>query len=634
MSALAAVWRPDGGPAAEDCGRVLAGQAIYGPHHGASWDGGLVALGRRLFRTLPEDRHDTGPVALPDGGRLVADVRLDNRDDLIATLDLDPARARATADAGLVAAAWMRWRESCFARLIGDFAVVVWDAPRRRLVLARDPCGHRPLFWHRARGLTAVASMPAGLHALPEIPRAPDTAGLAAFLALGSDAESPGFFLGLTRVPPGGWTVLDSDGARATPADRAAPPLLRLKARKDYAEALREQLDRAVAVRLRGADRAVGAHLSSGWDSAAVAATAARLLAPAGGRVTGFTAAPRRGFPVAAPAGRHGDESGGAAAVAALFDNLDHVVVRGDGRSPLSDLDRDIALAGRPSLNPCNHLWFNDLNRAARDRGVSVMLTGDFGNLTLTDDGVDRLPDLWARGDVAGWLELARATTRAGLLSWAGVLALSLEPLFGPERVNRLRRLAGRDLSAERAHSALPANAWSKGGPGVAGPPQNRATRRLASLTRVDLSGWTKAALATSGVDIRDPLTDLRLVDFCLSVPVSQLHADGRPRALARLALSDRLPVEVLGGRSRGYQAADWHEGLSRDQAAVTADLDRLSAIPAAAGLLDLTRLRRLAERWPTSGWADETTRTDYRMALLRGLSAGRFLTRTLGANG
>src|SRR5205085_8444659 len=87
----------------------------------------------------------------------------------------------------------------------------------------------------------------------------------------------------------------------------------RLASAGEYAEALREKLDQAVAAQLRGIGGGVAAHLSAGWDSAAVAATAARLLAPEGGRVTAFTAAPRSGAEGLAPKGREADESAGAA---------------------------------------------------------------------------------------------------------------------------------------------------------------------------------------------------------------------------------------------------------------------------------------------------------------------------------
>jgi asparagine synthase (glutamine-hydrolysing) len=133
---------------------------------------------------------------------------------------------------------------------------------------------------------------------------------------------------------------------------------------------------------------------------------------------------------------------------------------------------------------------------------------------------------------------------------------------------------------------------------------------------------------------MRDPLTDRRLIEFCLSIPLEQLTAGGRLRGLARLALADRLPAAVLEARTRGYQGADWHEGLTAERSEAALDLERLASLPAAARLLDIDRLRTLLARWPTGGWQSDEVIEAYRMALLRGLATGRFLTRTLGANG
>ena len=634
MSALAGVWRLDGAPGADaDCARVLAALAPYGPHANAQRCESDIALGRRLFRVLPEDRHDTGPVALPGGGWLVADARLDNRAELERHLLIEAGRARLMADAALLAAAWTRWGEACLGRLVGDYAIAVWEAPRRRLLLARDPFGHRPLNYHRGRGVFAFASMPVGLHVLTGTPPIPDEARLAAFLALRPEEGSATFFAGVERVEAGGLVVVDRHGLTARRHYAPAIEPLRLAAPGDYAEALRERLDQAVAAQLRGAEEGVGTHLSSGWDSGAVAATAARLLAPRGGRVAAFTAAPRAGYVGPDPRGRHGDESPGARAVVALYLNMDHVVVRGDGRSPLADLDRDIALSGRPALNPCNHLWVNDLNAAARARGLSVMLTGDFGNLGLSDAGQDALPELFLSGDWRRWWRLARAVVGARALSPAGALAASLEPA-APSLVAALRRLRGRPQSRPGAHSALPPGRWPRLATDAAPRPAGRTARRLAALTRLDPAAYGKAALAAYQIDVRDPLTDRRLVEFCLSIPVDRLIAAGRLRGLARLALADRLPASTLESPTRGYQAVDWHEGLSSDRDAVGGDVERLAGVPAAARLLDLDRLRALAARWPAGGWHRDEAIEDYRMALLRGLAAGRFLTRTLGVNG
>ena len=612
---------------------MLSAQAVYGPHSGARWDSPQVSIGRRLFRLLPEDIHDSGPLSLPDGGVLTTDLRLDNRPELCRDLDLHPGRARNMADSAVLAAAWVRWREDCFERLAGDWAVAIWDPSAGGLTLARDPFGHRPLHSHRSPRLAAFASMPLGLHALAEIPVAPDEARLAAFLALRPETGAGTFFAGVERVEPGGVTRITRDGVRSWRHYRPARRRLGLAGPAAYAEALREHLDQSVAAQLRGADGLAGAHLSSGWDSPAVAATAARQLAPVGGRVVAFTAAPREGYGGGAPPGRHGDESVGAAATAALYPNIDHVIVRGEGRSPLEDLDRDMTLGGRPVLNPCNQVWWNDINRAARARGVRVMLTGDFGNLGLTEDGQDALPELAAAGRWRTWLDLALAARRSGTLRWRGVLAASFPDALPAAAWRRLRRLLRSSESGPADYSALRQDRLADLPP--APPPAScRWDRTLATLSRMDLGLANKAALAAYGVDVRDPLTDRRLIEFCLSAPVEQLIADGRLRALARRALADRLPASLLALPTRGYQAADWHEGLTADRATVTADLDRLAATPMTARLMDIDSLRALAARWPTGDWIDLATEDAYRRRLLRGVAVGRFVTRALGVNG
>src|SRR5262245_9252955 len=151
MTALAGLWRFDDRPDASDgCARMLAVQEMYGPHHCAQWSDADVALGRRLMRVLPEDVSDRQPL-IGGGGRyvLVADVRLDNRDELTEVLRIPAPQARNLCDAAILLAAIERWEEFCLKHLIGDYAFAVWDRASRRLLLARDPLGQQPLHYHR-----------------------------------------------------------------------------------------------------------------------------------------------------------------------------------------------------------------------------------------------------------------------------------------------------------------------------------------------------------------------------------------------------------------------------------------------------------------------------------------------------
>jgi asparagine synthase (glutamine-hydrolysing) len=635
VSAIAGLWRRRNGPGPEaGCERMLLAQAIYGPDDAARWSDGEMAVGRRLYRLLPEDIHDRGPLTLADGSVLVADLRLDNRLELGVALDLDASRAASLCDAAILAMAWDRWEEGCFDRLAGDYAFAVWSAARRRLFLARDPFGHRPLHYHRGDGWFAFASMPKGLQAVAEGTSSPDTARMAQFLALLPETGPRSFFEGIERVEPGCWAAVTGDEVEVRRHWRPQPAILRSGSADDSAHLLRAQLDRAVSAQLRGAGDEVGAHLSSGWDSTVVAATAARLMAPHGGRVTAFTAAPREGYAGAAPKGLHNDEAPLAAETVALHANMAHVVVRGAPRPILDGVDREALLNDRPMLNLCNRTWWEDINRAAGVRGVRVMLTGDFGNLTITPSGIEQLGELVAKGAWLTWLGQARALARSGALGWPAILATSIGERLPPPVWNLIRRLAGRRPERRIDYVAMPPGRLAA----VLRPAHGRGAGpaldpRAAAMQGADLGCYAKGALAAWGVDIRHPATDRRLVELCLSIPPGQLIEDGLPRALARRAFADRVAPAVFAARTRGYQGADWHESLCLGRAEIVEEVERLASCPPAAALLDIDRLRALVRTWPNWGWERDEIMVPYRLALLRAVSAGRFLRRASGAN-
>ena len=239
MTALAGLWRFDDRPdAAEGCARMLSVQEVYGPHHGAQWSDGAIALGRRLMRILPEDAFDRQPLVGGEGRFiLVADVRLDNRDELTDALRIPASQARTLCDAAILLAAIERWDEACLERLVGDYAFAVWDGARQRLLLARDPLGQRPLHYHRGKKFFAFASMPKGLHALPEVPYAPDEDRIAEYLMLLPETGSQSFFRGIERVEPGHIVTVTGNGLGTRRHWRPKTQRIELHGPEDYSDA-------------------------------------------------------------------------------------------------------------------------------------------------------------------------------------------------------------------------------------------------------------------------------------------------------------------------------------------------------------------------------------------------------------
>jgi len=156
---------------------------------------------------------------------------------------------------------------------------------------------------------------------------------------------------------------------------------------------------------------------------------------------------------------------------------------------------------------------------------------------------------------------------------------------------------------------------------------------RLWVLRRVDMGNYSKGILGGWGIDYRDPTVDRRLLELCWAIPEEQFLKDGVTKALVRRALAGRVAPEVLQLRGKGYQAADWHEGLTSTRDTLREEIARLKECGPAAMSIDFPRLIRLTENWPADGWQTEEVIAPYRLALLRAVSTGHFLRRASGSN-
>jgi asparagine synthase (glutamine-hydrolysing) len=612
---------------------MLARLADYGPDMRHQRTLGALSAGRNLFRLVPEDEGDPGVLLGGDGRHLLAaDLRIDNRAELSRALGIAAGDLADLSDPNLLLQALERWGEGTLDRLVGDFAFAFFDERKRTLMLARDMTGQRPLFWHRGADFFAFSSMPSGLQALADIPKEAElesAARFAAFLPLKPDAS---YHRSIRRVTPGHCLIVTAEGETCRPWWRPPAQELRLRSFNDYVDAYRETLDLAVASRLRGAEKLVATHLSGGWDSSAVTATAARLTARTGGQVIAYTSVPGAPQSQAAPRGRFVDESSLAAATAALYPNVRHELVSNPNGSPVAYLEQTVNLFQRPPYNLCNHDWLAGIRTAARQSGARVLLTGEIGNWTISAAPRTILADYvrqrrwknWSR-EALGMLIERRGRVRGVLASsfgpwlpdaiWRGFFRLSSAPVPElPLQPQWLARLAP-ELELQRF-----------------GPDSRPRSHRQATadgLAGLDYGQYRKGILAGWGIDKRDATADRRLIDFTLSLPLEMLMSGGKRRPLARAALSDRLPARVLDERGKGYQAADWHVAITEHVGELYRLADRLEASPAAREIIDLALLKTWLDNLPTSGWERGEVITRYRGSLLFALSAGHFIAST-----
>jgi asparagine synthase (glutamine-hydrolysing) len=280
MSGIAGIVRLDGASVPPALAPpVLRALKHRGPDGEGSWQRGHVLLVQNVLWTTPESVRSPAIVARQQQ-ILVADARIDNREELASHLDLGPA-GQAPSDAELILGAYQKWGPESADRLLGDFAFALWDGDRQTLFCARDHFGVRPFYYSYLPGrFFAFASEIKGLFAIADVPDDLDDSMIANYLALRLHDRSATFYRHMRRLPAAHTLRLRAGAPEIRRYWKLDPEVtLELRSPGEYAEAFRDCFRRAVKCRLRTATPAVGAALSGGLDSSSIVCSARQILA-------------------------------------------------------------------------------------------------------------------------------------------------------------------------------------------------------------------------------------------------------------------------------------------------------------------------------------------------------------------
>lgn len=589
------------------------------------WSREDAALGCAIAPALPEAIYDSQPLERQTFV-LVADLRLDNRSELARQLSL--SHPEMMADSALLAAAWERWGDGCADRLLGGFAVCIWDTQTRELFAARDHTGEFPLFFHRAQGWLAVASRPTALRSIPEVPRGFDEQRIADWLVGTQSNRATSFFEGIERLPAGHTLQASASGVRTSQfwhPSKAKPT--RFRRDVEYAEALTDLLDRTVEPRLRTIG-GVASQLSAGLDSAAVTASAALCLAGRGVRLTAYTAVPRPGFENDLNSKWIMDEGPQAAEVTESIGSIDHFCISTETVDLVPALERINNHLDEPVLNAVNWLWILAILDHARRHGTTTMLQAANGNGNISYDTIRPLARMLRQGR---WVQYARLVARRrafGVTSLHASAQFAVSTLW-PARPGRhslaelsdpyfdLYPISSEFAAQTRLREASAANLIE---------PATDAEELRVGFEQVDFGPMNAACYAMTGVDLRDPTNDKRIWDFCFSIPPDQFVIEGLSRSLIRRAMRGRLPATTLARVRRGLQGADWHLTIRQALPALREQLDLIAESPAVNRYLDISKLHHLIDTMPTSDFQKSSTFYTSHLTLLRGIAMGMFL--------
>jgi asparagine synthase (glutamine-hydrolysing) len=553
VSGIAGVIRLDGQPVTDsDTATLQHAIARRGPDATGEWVGRAELLLHSLLRTTSESAQESQPLLdARSGCVIVADLRLDYREELLAQLGFPVEPRAAIGDAQLVLAAYQRWGTHCPVHLDGDFAFAIWDPRQHTLFCARDPFGVKPFLYCLLSGkLFAFASQARALLGLREMPHTLDEQRIADFLALHfRDTEST-FYRDLRRLP-GGHSLLLRDAKlhlnRYWSIERVRP--LPLASDEEYAAGYCEYFSAAVRTRMRvGHASELGSMLSGGLDSSTITCCARDVLSGQGRQLPVFSWV----FSDAMEA----DEREYQQAIIGAGGLHPHTLDSANaGYSPWTDLER--FMPDGPLYAPNFYLNYA-VGNLARGAGVRTILDGLGGDSTISR-GSARLIELFLGGRERTLAHELRSMSRLQLAQ-GSVAKLFLTQVIAPLTPPGLRRLARRlcgkrptqpasALLAPRL-AAMTHAACERFSPALTAREQHLAQQRSPFLAE-GLELFDRV-LAECQVEGRYPFFDRRLAEYCLSLPADQKLAHGYSRIVARRALQGSVPDAVLWRAGKG----------------------------------------------------------------------------------
>ena len=512
----------------------------------------------------------TGDQPIPNEDRTIWTVfngEIFNYLELRAELERAGHVFRTHSDTETIVHAYEEYGDRFVERLNGQFAIALWDGPRRRLLLIRDRVGIRPLFVLRRRGClyfgSEIKALLAGCGGSGEL----DPIGLAQTFTFWAPIDKQTVVRDVQAVPPGHMLILEHGRERSTRYWSWTFPDLRSQPRmsfRDAADELRALLADAVRLQLR-ADVPVGAYLSGGLDSSIIASL-----------IRGHSNVPLRTFSVGFDDAEFDERPFQQTMVRHL--GTDHTSVqcrRADigGIFPKLITHTEVPIlrtAPAPLMILSNHV---------RNSGFKVVLTGEgadevFAGYDLFKEGHVRR--FWARQPDSKWRHklvtrlypyLKHSPVSSGAYSrsfFAQGLTETQNPFYGhAQRWSTTRRLwsfFSRDIREALAECNPESDLAERLPPDFSSWPGLSKDQYVEAETLLFgylLSSQGDRVAMANSVEGRVPFLDHRVIEFANGLPPSFKLRGLREKAVLREAVRDLLPPSIADRVKQPYRAPD-----------------------------------------------------------------------------
>jgi len=508
---------------------------------------------------------------------ITADAILDDRENTLKRIDIDPTKADVTNDTYIILEMYKKYGEKCVDYLIGDFAFAIYDKSNNSLFCVRDHVGKRTFHYKHENNEFTFATLSSTIFDSMEKKCPLNDEWIANFLAFGGPMHeldaSITVFKDIMQLEPGHLLKYKNNKIEIEKYWNVdVYKEIKRKDEKDYAKGLKEILKIAVEDRLK-TNGNVAISLSGGLDSTSVAAFAAMKLNEENKKLKSFTSVPFSKYKNYLNKHTFADETEKVKSFSKMYENIDNEFCPFENKNSLTDIEEHLKYLEHPYKFIQNYYWVEGIARKASKADCKILLTGEYGNMTISfgvfSDYYMTL--IKKRKFLRLFKEINKFSVNLGfnrkIILKRIIKLVVIRPIYELFTSKNHENLMGNNdlISNNYLNKIFKEN---KLGMHESGIYDIYDIRKLIISSRYFSQiggGNTKNALKHK-LQIRDATMDKRVIEYCFSIPYEEFTKNGETRKVIRDAMSGLIPDEIRSNCiDRGRQSADWIQRIESD---------------------------------------------------------------------
>ncbi|MGG4489211.1 asparagine synthase-related protein [Metabacillus idriensis] len=504
---------------------------------------------------------------------ITADAIIDNREELFDRLGVNQGLRKTMTDSELILLTYEKWKEDSPKYLVGDFAYVIWDEKQEMIFGARDFSGSRTLYYAYSNNEFCFSSTIKPLVKISKSKKKLNEQWIAEFLAISGMVDTVDTsitpYQNINQLQPSHSFILKHGKVYIQQYCTLSNfKTIRYKNDNDYIESFQEVFHEAVSSRLRSY-KEIGAQLSGGLDSGAIAGFASRKLKKTGKKLHTYSYIPPDDFVDFTPRHLLTDETPLIKSTVNFVGNIQDNYLSFEGRDPYSEIDPFLDVMEMPYKFFENSFWLKGMfEEAARDN-VGILLNGGRGNLSISWGSAIEYYSILLKK--LKWIKLMRelhlyslnvgGSRYKRIPSIAQTAFPALNKILPSSSPYEIPNPLNEDLAIKtRVYEKLKDYGIGDNGWFLDDNIYNQRKSHFKEVFHWNASNTLASKLSMQySLWKRDPSNDLRVIRYCLSLPEEQYVQNGLDRALIRNATKNYLPNDIrLNQKVRGVQGADW----------------------------------------------------------------------------